>query len=260
MTTGSAWDVSSRNAIGAAIDVWIVSLDLPATVSHVLEDVLSDDELTRANRFVFERDRRRFVAGRSALRQILSGYTGVSPETLAFAYGAKGKPSLDAPVSRLEFNVSHSEACAAIAVSEAGDVGIDLECTTRRVEFEALASRFFSSGEAAELRALPESIRRQAFFNCWTRKEAYIKAIGEGLACPLDSFAVTLRPGAPAAIQWIDGEPADDWRLWAFWPSDHYVGAVATRAPVDGIRVRQFDRPAAAPTRLSALAGSEALR
>jgi 4'-phosphopantetheinyl transferase len=240
------------------IDVWTVALDAPLDQS--LTDLLSADEVARAERFVFERDRRRFLACRRALRQVLSSYVGVPPQALAFVYGGKGKPALEDASSGLRFNVSHSEECAVIGVSRSGELGIDVECTTRTVDFEGLAERFFSREEAAEFCAVPAASRRQAFFNGWTRKEAYIKAIGEGLACPLDSFAVTLEPGASAGFRRIDGDAVDAWRLWAFSPSDLYVGAVATRAKIDAIRLKRFASTGTAVQRVQSVGATTGVR
>lgn len=243
MTSRSRFAMADRTAVDlAAIDAWVVALDdAAATIST---DVLSADEIARAERFVFDRDRRRFIVCRGALRHVLSGYTGIAPEALVFAYGRNGKPALEGTENRVAFNVSHAEERAVIAVSGAADLGVDIECTMRTVDFEGLADRFFSRVESAELRSLAASERRQAFYNCWTRKEAYIKATGDGLACPLQSFAVTLQAAAPAAFRWIEGDTAADWRLFAFSPAPTYVGAVATRAPIDSIRLRRFELPA----------------
>ncbi len=217
------------------LHVWTVGLDQPPDVCARLETVLSSDERERARRFVFERDTRRFVVCRAALRRVLAQYTGTAPEALVFAYGDRGKPSLP-EMPGLFFNVTHAASLGVIAVA-ATDVGIDVEALERNVEFEDLAARFFSAEEARELCALPADARRAAFFNCWTRKEAYIKAIGDGLSCPLDSFAVTLRPSEPALMRWIEGDDESAWHLRAFTPAEGYVGAVAVRAPIDAMRM-----------------------
>jgi len=252
MKVAVAFDTCGRPSIAAAtIDLWVVSLAQPASVCRELRHLLSADEIARADRFVFDLDRLRYVACRGALRQVLGGYLGARPESLTFGYGDRGKPGLyGAGSGQLRFNVSHAAGLAVFAVSDAGGVGVDVECMARTVDFEALASRFFSPEEAKDLLGLPEASRREAFFNCWTRKEAYIKAIGDGLACPLDSFAVTLRPGDPPAFRWIGGDAAGDWQLWAFRPAARYIGAVATRSRVNGIRLRRWDRVEATATSL----------
>jgi 4'-phosphopantetheinyl transferase len=208
------------------VDTWVVRLDEPqAAVSSY---PLSADEIERAAQFVFDLHRRRYVNCRRALRSILSTYVGVPPERLVFAYGERGKPAL-AGGSPWHFNVSHSEDLALVAVTTAGPVGVDVESIDRDVDIEGLGERFFSMDECADLFALTAEARREAFFNCWTRKEAYIKAIGDGLACPLDSFAVTIRPHDRPAMRWIHGDEARDWCLRAATPRPRFAAAVAVR-------------------------------
>jgi 4'-phosphopantetheinyl transferase len=210
------------------IHVWTVHLDQPAPVVSALEAILSTDELNRANRFAFDHLRRRFVVCRGALRQTLGAYVGVRPESIAFEYGRRGKPALRHDGSfRPQFNVSHAEELAAIAVSAEQPVGVDVEWLQRTVDFEGLATRFFSNAETLDLLSLARHDRRAGFYNGWTRKEAYIKAIGDGLACPLDSFTVALRPGDHAEMRWIAGDDAARWTVQRFYPAPGYVGAVA---------------------------------
>lgn len=221
----SSWFLSESD-----LHVWAVRLDQSFDTVVALERLLTCDERHRADRFVFERDRRRFVVCRAALRTVLGGYLGCNPAALRFSYGDRGKPSLAvndrAPV---QFNVSHAVGVGVVVVGTK-PVGVDVERLDRTVDFEALAARFFSREEATEVLSLPREKRREGFFNAWTRKEAYIKAIGDGLACPLHSFAVTLRPGLPAAMRWIDGDDARLWCLRGFSPATGYVAAVATRS------------------------------
>jgi 4'-phosphopantetheinyl transferase len=226
------------------VDTWTVDLDQPADVRAAYARALSDDELQRASRFVFERDRHHYVVCRGALRHLLAAYLDAAPGDLVFDYGHRGKPSLDgAAAGRLQFNVSHASGVAVAAVSTGAPIGVDLECISRTVEFEELAGRFFSPREAEDLLSLPVADRRAAFFACWTRKEAYIKAIGDGLACPLDSFAVTLRSGEPPAFRWIATDDAAAWTLRTFEPAAGYVAAVASRAPIAQVTSRRFQGP-----------------
>jgi 4'-phosphopantetheinyl transferase len=175
---------------------------------------------------VFERDRNQFVICRGSLRVSLGSLLDRDPASLSFIYGPQGKPSL--PDSAVEFNVSHSAGLALFAFSTTGPVGVDVESLDRDVDAEALATRFFSSQEADDLLSVAVEQRREAFFNCWTRKESYIKAVGNGLQCPLDSFSVSLRPGEPAAIRWIEAVDHNSWRIAAFHPAPRYVAALAT--------------------------------
>ena len=214
------------------IHVWRIELDQLAAQMEPLAQVLGPDERDRAERFHFERDRQRFVIARGALRFILSRYVGLAPARLRFTYGPYGKPSLATPFNRneLEFNVTHSHNLTLCAVKGAGsELGIDVEYVRPVLEAEQIAGRFFSPAEQASLRACPPDQKLAAFFNCWTRKEAYLKALGEGLSRPLADFDVSLDPGEPARLLQVKGQPeeAGRWFLEAFIPLPGYVAAVA---------------------------------
>ncbi len=213
------------------VHVWRASLDLPASRVQSLQHTLTPDEQNRAARFHFERDRRHFVVARGVLRAILGRYLGVQPHQLRFCYSTYGKPALVAAPGQdtLSFNLSHSGGLALCAITRGRQVGIDLERIRTDVEHEHIAERFFSSQENAALRALPPALRAEAFFNCWTRKEAYIKASGEGLSLPLDQFDVSLVPGEPAALLDArgDAQEATRWSLRALSPGVGYAAALA---------------------------------
>lgn len=216
------------------VDLWIWPLDVEDAERTRLEAHLSDDEVARADRFAFERDRNRFIAARGRLREILARELGRAPAELAFAYSAQDKPSL--VQSRLCFNLSHSEALAALAVSREREVGVDIEAV-RPIE-EDIAEQYFSPREVAALRALPNVEQLAAFYRCWTRKEAIVKAIGEGLSHALNSFDVSL--GTPAVVERFEGEadaPAV-WRLANFDPAPSYAGAVACRTAGAALSLR----------------------
>jgi 4'-phosphopantetheinyl transferase len=157
---------------------------------------LSADEVARAGKSVFPQHRHRFSAMRSVLRRVLGGYAQVSPGSFTFLYGAKGKPSLGGDQNRLNlrFNVSHSSGLGIIAITSGREVGVDVETRGEIVDYMGLARRFFSPREHQPLAALPEELGQKAFLRCWARKEAYIKALGTGLSCPLRSFAVSVSP------------------------------------------------------------------
>lgn len=228
------------------LHLWVVRLDRSDETVAELERSLMSDEIRRADRFVFERDRRRFVVCRAALRTVLGGYLGCEPEALRFSYGEHGKPALSAARgAEIEFNVAHAADVGVFAFACGTPVGVDVEALDRTVDFEGLASRFFSAGETRQLLSLPAADRRAGFFNCWTRKEAYIKAIGDGLSCPLDSFGVSLTPGAPARLQWVDHDPreAECWQMTAFYPAAGFVGAVAIRERDRDVSVRVWTDP-----------------
>jgi 4'-phosphopantetheinyl transferase len=209
--------------------VWIVRLD--ASERHFMEALswLSLDETARAERFHFEKHRRAFVLGRAALRGLLGRYLGLPAAQISFAYGPKGKPALADATTPLRFNASNSGDLAVVAVAEGCELGVDVEQLRPVPEIESIAARFFAPEESAELLELPEASRSQGFFNCWTRKEAYIKAVGDGLSAPLDSFRVTLRPDVPARMLCLAGstEAAQNWTLHEFVPVPGYAGALA---------------------------------
>jgi 4'-phosphopantetheinyl transferase len=215
----------------AEVHVWRAALDPAASCVEQLQRTLSADELHRAARFRFPRDRRRFIVGRGALRDILGRYLGVPPCALGFRYNAYGKPALADVTAEggLCFNVSHSHELALFAVTCGREVGVDIEYLRQEIACETIAEHFFSARERASLLALPTEVKPQAFFNCWTRKEAYIKAHGEGLSLPLDQFDVSLAPGEPAALLATHSEPREAlrWSLQALTPGPGYVAALA---------------------------------
>jgi 4'-phosphopantetheinyl transferase len=174
------------------IHVWRVAPDQPERIVQQLHLALSTDEQARASRFHFERDRTRFVVGHGALRVILGRYLGLEPDQVRFEYGPHGKPLLAPPGSNgLCFNASHSQGLGLCAVAQQREIGVDLEHMHPVADAEQIAERFFSAQENAALRALPANQRQEAFFNCWTRKEAFIKAVGDGLSHLLNQLGVT---------------------------------------------------------------------
>lgn len=225
------------------VHVWRIALDRDDVEVVELERPLSDDERARAARFVFDKDRRRFIAARGSLRVLLSRYTGRRPETIEFCYGPQGKPFLADP-SDLRFNLSHSGRFAVFACVRNREIGIDVERERPEVEFEEIAARFFSSPEQAALQALPREQRRQAFFTCWSRKEAYIKALGGGLSVPLDRFDMTLAPGQPAQliVDRGDSAAAAAWTVYDIRPDEGYAGAAVVAGP--GGSLQLWDLPA----------------
>jgi 4'-phosphopantetheinyl transferase len=199
----------------------------------LFENTLDDDERSRAARFYFSRDRDRFVVARGVLRALLGRYLNRAPESLAFSYSTHGKPALvsEPGADPICFNLSHSHGAALYAVTRSCEVGIDLEFIRCDLEAEQIAERFFSPNEIVALRALPPSLKRYAFFLCWTRKEAYIKARGEGLSMSLDQFDVSLTPGEPAALLSTnpDSDEALRWFLRNLTPAPGYAAALAIR-------------------------------
>ncbi len=208
------------------VHVWRAPLEMdPASLGR-LQETLVPDERARAAQFHSPKDRRHFIAARGALRDILARYLHREPASLQFRYGAAGKPALvaDSGSHELRFNLSHSGELALYALTRIREIGIDVERIRADVARERVAERFFSAQEVSALRGLPEHLQPEAFFSCWTRKEAYIKARGDGLRIPLDSFDVSLIPGTPAAF--LRGAESQ-WSLQALRPAPDYVAAVA---------------------------------
>lgn len=220
--------------------VWRAALDVDDEARGQLFDTLSSDERDRAARFHFKKDRHHFVAARGRLRAILGRYLNAEPARLSFTYDYYGKPSLagEWADATLRFNVSHSRAVALYALTEGRAVGVDVESV--REEFAGLdiAERFFSRREVEALREVAPEERASAFFDCWTRKEAYIKALGEGLSHPLHLFTVSLTPGRPAALLSTDTDAAEAarWSLLELHPGEGYRAALAVRGRVQTLR------------------------
>jgi 4'-phosphopantetheinyl transferase len=222
------------------IHLWALRLDPATDRVERLGEVLAGDEWERARRFRFERHRRRYVVGRGVLRLLLAAYLDLRPERVQFVYGPRGKPFL-APTQAacgLWFNLSNSDELALVGLVRGQEIGVDLELVKPMSDLEAIAERFFSPSERDVLRLLPQELKPTAFFNCWTRKEAYLKAVGEGLAAPLDSFDVTLAPGDPPRMLTLRGDPAAArrWTFHHFLPAPGYIGAVACEGPALPLR------------------------
>lgn len=213
------------------IHLWRVFLDQLTTSCQALTEILSVDERARADRFYFERDRIRFIVGRSLLRKILGKYLEIEPSQLEFSYGSRGKPALTVTLqgSVVHFNLSHSQGLALYAISRDRRVGIDIEYIRPLDKVEQLVKRFFSSRENLEFQALPPNHQQAAFFKGWTCKEAYLKATGEGLAGSLDQIDISLTPGKSPQLMSINGSPesAEGWSLQQLNPEPGYVAAVA---------------------------------
>lgn len=212
------------------VHVWRASLRPPPAELARLQGHLSADERARAARFRFEPHRVAFVAGRGVQREILSRYTGVAPAALAYREGSHGKPELDGPAAAtgIRFNVSNSGDLALYAVTLRREVGVDVEWMKPMPDGVDIARRFFSAPENEVFAALGEEVRDLAFFRCWTRKEAYIKAVGEGLSMPLDRFDVAFAPGQDARILCTRGTPAEAerWTMMGLEPGPGYAGAL----------------------------------
>ena len=226
------------------VHVWRAVLDLPVARVEALELTLADDERTRAKKFHFQRDRTHYIVARGLLRSILGRYLSRDPRTVQFCYNKYGKPALveEAGSDVVFFNISHSRGRALFAVTRISDVGVDIEYINKDIECERIAGRFFSPYEVDMLRAVPKERQQEAFFNCWSRKEAYIKARGLGLSLDLNLFDVSLAPGDLAAILNIREEDQDPahWSLYDLSVGAGYKGALAIKGHPRGIRCWQW--------------------
>jgi len=221
------------------VHVWRAMLSVPEPILESFLTTLTPDERAKAERFYFPRDRDRSIAARAVLRIILSRYLDVKPAHLRFCYNPFGKPALtgEPGADALRFNVSHSDELALYAVTRGQEIGVDVEYVRADFASEEIAERFFSPGEVAMLRALPFNMRTRGFFNCWTRKEAYIKGRGDGLSLPLDGFDASLTPGEPAALLSVrESKPEVDskleasrWSLRELAPGPCYAAAIAVQ-------------------------------
>lgn len=213
------------------VHIWYASLDAPISRFQIFLKTLSPDERMRAERFHFDKDRKCFIASRWILRTVLGRYLGVEPKHLQFSYGKNGKPTLVDQIYQrtIRFNLSHSNGVALFAFTLGREIGIDIEKVRDISEMTQIAERFFSMREYGLFSSLPKCKMKEAFFNCWTQKEAFIKAIGDGLALPLDSFEVSFILGKPAKLLNTHGHAKEivHWFLQAFTPSPGYIGAFA---------------------------------
>jgi 4'-phosphopantetheinyl transferase len=209
------------------VHVFSAPLDIPAERIDGLASWLSDDEWQRARRFHLERDRNRFIAGRGTLREILAGLFELDPMSLVFSRGEFGKPQIAAPAAAcsIHFNLAHSDSIAVYAIAK-HELGVDVERIRPMDDAEQVASRFYSQREKDCLLALPAEQRAEAFFNCWTRKEAYLKAVGSGLDDRLDQIEVSLAPGEATELLGVPND-LQTWRLHSLVPAAEFVGALA---------------------------------
>ena len=213
---------SAAELVDGEIDIWSVNLDPPnyACIDQNTS-LFSDDELERARRFRFDRHRRQYLVGRGALRHILAHYAGMQPEQIVFEYGEYGKPSIKS--FHIEFNLSNSHERAIVGVTQNGPIGVDIEYLDRHIrDVNALAESVFTEIEQAQLYSYASSERLIPFLSGWTRKEAYLKGVGKGLALPLKDFSVDLTNSTEEPSISVAG-----WRLKSFWSSEDYLCAVA---------------------------------
>jgi len=234
MATDADWLPPPRtlNLAPDTVHVWRFSLAAPGTTHERLLDAAGRE---RAARFHRESDRARFIAAHAYLRQTLARYLDADPATLVFARGAHGKPYL--PDHPLQFNLAHSGDRALLAVARTRAVGVDVEAIRAEVAQEAVAERYLAPAEVRALRGLPSGEQAGAFFACWTRKEAYVKARGAGLALPLSSFDVSPQPGESPRLLAVRGDDAEaaHWSLAALSVGAGYAAALAVEGELPEI-------------------------
>ena len=221
------------------VHLWRICLEQDVEILDRFRRILEPEELDRAGRFRFERLQRHFVAARGFLRYVLARYLEAEPETLRFSYNSYGKPSLVHERS-LQFNMSHSHEVALVAVTREAAVGVDVEHIRSDFASEEIATRFFSRLEVETFSSLRKEERVAAFFRCWARKEAYIKAIGKGLSQPLDGFDVTLAPSEPAALLRRGEDDTVTWSMRDIDVGSDYASALAVEGVPSQISYWKF--------------------
>lgn len=213
------------------VHVWRASFYKLSPMLSQFETLLSEDERSKARRYRFDDNREEYIMGRGLLRHLIGGYLNQDPASVRFYYNPYGKPALmgEGGPDRLTFNVSHAHGVLLYAFSRGRELGVDLERIRPEAARDRVAERFFSQKETKALRSLPEHAQAIGFFNCWTRKEAYIKARGEGLTIPLNQFDVSLVPGQPAVLLESRVDPADThrWSLQSLNMGTQYIAALA---------------------------------
>ncbi len=228
----SGWSFvpSSFALAGDVIHVWLVPMDNAHDSVPSCEKLLSSDERERAGRFKFVRDRNRYIVAHAALRWILAAYLRLNPLDFRFLLGPRGKPRLES--GRLTFNLTHSHEVALIAVTQSREVGVDVEWVSQDFAFDEVAERFFTPSEVAALAALPRQLQRQAFYKCWTSKEAYLKAKGTGLSGELDEVEIVR--GQDEVVRIEGGVP--NWTLTELSSIEGYEAALVVeghKAPLE---------------------------
>ncbi len=223
------------------LQVWIARFSDLLPQQETYTQTLSADEQARAARFIDDAVRGRFILARGMLRRVLGEALGLPASAVIFAYGARGKPYL--PGSALNFNLSHADDMLLLALAEDRIIGADVERIRPMTEMNTVARMNFSPREQDAFFAVPAPQRDRAFYTGWTRKEAYIKAMGDGFALPLKDFDVTLTPDAPAKLLYAKGDDVNRWELIHIEPGAGYVAALCVQAPSPPIALKQFVEP-----------------
>lgn len=239
------WEASGPIAAPSPEAVHVYRIRVTAEGAAAGARWLDGDERARAERYRFDRDRRQFVCARAGLRVVLGACLDCSPAEVRLAYEAHGKPRLAPPAPPLQFNLSHADALVLLAVAWGRRVGLDVEPSARMPDGDLIARRFFSPGEYAAWSALPPDAQPLAFMRIWTRKEAFLKATGLGVAA-LGQVEVTVRPDEPAALVATRPDPGerDRWTLCDLFPDPAYTAAVLVEGRDWHLRTFDFAMPA----------------
>ena len=221
----------------AEAHIWQADLDLNESLQSSFLKLFSHDEKNRAKKFRFNIDSQRFIIARGILRSLVGKYLEINPAEISFQYSEFGKPGIAGNKS-LQFNISHSQNIALFAFTKKFNVGVDVEFVNPNIEVKDIATKFFSANEIMNLLALTEQEQTLGFFNCWTRKEAFIKAVGEGLSFPLDKFEVSLEPDKPAKLLATDWDPKafSKWSMYSISPGAGFVGSLVIEGLVEKVK------------------------
>ncbi len=228
MSAGDEHGSSSGCPKGVAVELWLWSLDRPPRPREELESYLSRDEIARADRFRFPHLRSRWIAARAGMRSILADRTGIAPGALTFSFGEHGKPHLAGLDTPCSFNLSHSEGRAALAISDV-PIGVDIQLIGPHSD--SVARDYFSAAEIEALTQMPPERRSEAFYRCWTAKEAVLKALGTGFSLGSKTFTVDFATTSALQLMhanWPDADPAA-WQICAFDPAPGFAGSVAAQ-------------------------------
>ena len=227
------------------VHIWRANLDVSAKEIDKYSDYLSNDEIVRANKFRFPEHRQRFVAARGILRQLLANYLNIRPEKVVFDYGDRGKPKLvqSNNCDRLQFNISHSQGYALYGFTQKCPIGVDLECLREMPDAVKIARRFFSPREFEFIASLDPPQQTKVFFKFWTAKEAYLKAIGTGLAGSLGAVDITLDSSENVDLMAIAGDNnlVKDWSLYSCIPASNCVATIAVQTQTSDRQLNFWD-------------------
>ena len=235
-----------KNLDQKQIHLWAVDLDVAESSVSRLRQILATEELAKSDRFVFERDRKRYIVCRGVLRQLIGTYLDIAPQQVIFSYGKHGKPYLCQTINYandLKFNISHSENLAVMAFVIGQEIGVDVEKNHDKLDTSSIAERFFSNYEVAQLQMLPQYLHQEAFFACWTRKEAFLKARGDGLYFSLQDFDVSVDPRKKPRLLAVQSAPEEvmRWQMHQIIPAPDYISTLAVEGGAKEVIFNKFN-------------------